>query len=1762
MRRVLIALTAAAALTLPAPAQDSDEDEGGFLENLIEERLSGPGFTVDIRGFEGALSSRATMARLAISDDEGPWLIVENAVLDWNRSALLRGRLEVRELAAGRVEMPRLPQASEDVDVPTPEARPFSLPELPVSIQIDNLALEDVVLGAPVLGEQARLTVDGNASLAGGEGAAMLEIRRTDGAEGAFVLDVGYANASRQLDLDLSLEEGPNGLVARLIDLNGRPALAASIRGSGPLSDFTADISLATDGTEHLDGTVRIADDLSPAGGLGFALDVGGDVTPLYLPGYREFLGDDVALVARGFVTPEGRVELPEFRLSGQSVALDGAVVIAADGAPERIALSGRIAREEGGPVLLPLGEGDTRIGRARLEVDFDATEGEAWTLDMVVEDLSQTDLDIAALRLTGGGTIAERGDELSVTADLDFSAEGVSLDDGGMQAAVGDTASGRVSLTWSSGAPLILDTLELAGATYGLSGSGEVDFSTEGIPARLAASVEAETLEPFSGLAGRPLGGGLNADLDLRGRVLDNAFDVALDGTSRDLRLDIDQLDRLLDGQTDLRLRADRDATGTRVTVLRLDNAAITLDGVADLTSEASEARLTVDVPDLARIEPSLAGPAALEATAVLEGSIWRVDLTAEGAGVRLAGQGNVDDLESDAPWIGGRLSLEADDLALFATVAERELGGTLDLTVEGSGRSDLSELDVTLGGQSRDLALGQPDLDRLLAGVTDLSAQVARVGDQWRLPRLSLDNPQIDVAGTARYGAGELGGEIEVAVPDLAAVVPELSGPGTLRLTADARGTEWDVVLDGQGGGITLDADVAVSELTAFSPLLDGTARVRIDDLSRFSRLAGRDLGGAVDLDVGGAGRGDLSTLDLTARGQTRNLALGQPDLDRLLDGVTDLTAEVVKDGDLWRLPRLAVSNPQISADGSGRYGKDELGGQGTVRLPDLAAVVPELTGAAEATVSAYLVDGAWEVEADADGGGLTVDADLTVADLDQAVPRITGDATLRAEDLSRFARLAGRDLGGAVALSLTGMGSANGAAAELRFDGTARNLALGQAELDRLLRGTTELSGIAIVAEDSYAVRDLRLTNPQVTLTGRADYGGAGAGSADLMLTMPDAGAVLPQVSGPVRLDVTARQRGEVWDVTADGEGAGATIDADVTVSGLDAGTPTVDGEADVSVRTLAAFSGIAGRPLAGSVDVSMRGRAQVDGSRFDAAVDGTATNLRLGIADLDRLLAGRATFSADVARTGPGAPIRVRRLSVDAPGADLTAEGRVLGGQSDLTFTARIADISPYAAGIVGPVSARGTVREAGADLALDVVAEGPAQIRATVSGRMSQSFDRFDLRIGGQAPLGLANRFIAPRSVVGTAQFDLTLNGPPALASLGGTVATQDARLVAPALDLVLNDINATVRLSGNRAEVRATASKQAGGQLSLAGDVGLSGGYVADLRLQGTGLVIQDPALYRATANADVTLTGPLAGGARIGGRVELFETEVRIPSTGLGATGPIPDNILHVDEPAAVRATRRRAGLLDGNGAGGSGGGGGPAYALNLLIEANNRIFVRGRGLDAELGGRLQLTGTTDNVIPAGQFNLIRGRLDILGKRLVLDEGRITLQGDFVPYIRLVAETEAGDVVVFVVVEGEATSPDISFLSDPDLPQDEALSRLLFGKSITDISPLQAAQLASAVATLAGRGGDGLVARLRRSFGLDDLDVTTDDDGNVGLRAGKYISENLYTDIEVNGSGEAEIHLNLDITPNLTVRGGASNTGETTLGIFFEKDY
>ena len=653
----------------------------------------------------------------------------------------------------------------------------------------------------------------------------------------------------------------------------------------------------------------------------------------------------------------------------------------------------------------------------------------------------------------------------------------------------------------------------------------------------------------------------------------------------------------------------------------------------------------------------------------------------------------------------------------------------------------------------------------------------------------------------------------------------------------------------------------------------------------------------------------------------------------------------------------------------------------------------------------------------------------------------------------------------------------------------------------------------------------------------LTGAFD-GEVTVEGTDVALGQAQADALL---KGLARIDLSAKRDAAGTELRALSVAAGtldATAQGRVTSGALDL-------TARVDFRDLAALGG----GFRGALEGDLRVTGAPEAARL--VLEGRGRGLAVGQVEADRLLRGETVLALDVET---GATLALNRVEVSNPQVTLRATGR----EAVLDLTARIADLALLLPEFPGALSVTGTAAQEAGGLRLDLRGQGPGGIDARVAGTVSDA-GRADLTIAGQAQAGLANAFLAGQLISGPVRFDLRMAGPAAVSSLSGRVALSGGRIADPSVFFALQDVGVTADLAQGRAQLSGGAGLTSGGRLELGGTVGLTAPFPADLRVGLLGAILRDPQLFQTTANGEVTLRGPLTGGAAVGGRIVLSGTEVQIPSTGLGGGSDIPD-LRHLNEPGPVHETRARAGLLDSGS--GDGGGGGRPIALDLTISAPSQIYIRGRGLDAELGGELRLGGTTAAVVPSGAFDLIRGRLDILGKRLDLTQASLTLEGDFVPTLAVAASNESDGITSFVRIDGPATEPEVRFTSSPELPEEEVLSRLLFGRGIDSLSALQAAQLASAVATLAGRGGLGIVGRLREGFGLDDLDVQTGADGGATVRAGKYLSENVYSQIEVDDKGQSQINLNLDVTESITLRGRAGSTGETGLGIFFEKDY
>ena len=598
----------------------------------------------------------------------------------------------------------------------------------------------------------------------------------------------------------------------------------------------------------------------------------------------------------------------------------------------------------------------------------------------------------------------------------------------------------------------------------------------------------------------------------------------------------------------------------------------------------------------------------------------------------------------------------------------------------------------------------------------------------------------------------------------------------------------------------------------------------------------------------------------------------------------------------------------------------------------------------------------------------------------------------------------------------------------------------------------------------------------------------------------------------------------------------------------------------GKLYAQVNDLSAVSKLTGQDLQGKTTLSAKGDVALLSGAFDLDIEATGSSLSLGNSAISPLIAGENSASVSMQRTQDG--LFIEKLNFANPQLSVDANGQMQNEQISADITAAINNLGVISDALSGPLKSEGSLQQSGDNLLVDFKTTGAGGLQADVKGTVPVNDGAWDLTVNGQAPLAFADSVMASSSIRarGDILFDLALNGPPLLQNVTGEITTQNASVAMPAQRLSLQNITASARLADGVTNSRISADLSTGGQILGEGQISLNQeqGLPADLKLQLINITQEDPLFYKTTINGDLALSGPLLSGPKLSGKIDLTDTEVNVKGAANQNLSFIPE-IVHKNEPAASFLTRKRAGLVITEAQETSQN---RPINLDLLINAPSRIFIRGLGLDAELGGHLQLTGSTQSVVPVGSFDLIRGRLVILGKQLSLTEGNITMAGALDPMIRVVATNDSGGYRTSVIISGLVSDPQFSFESSPELPEDEVLSQMLFGSGLDDISPFQALQLASALRELSGKGGPGLGGNLRSKLSLDDLSVGTDADGDTGLRAGKYISEKVYTDVNIMGDGKSEISINLDLNKSLSTKGSVSESGGSKFGFVFKKDY
>ncbi len=327
------------------------------------------------------------------------------------------------------------------------------------------------------------------------------------------------------------------------------------------------------------------------------------------------------------------------------------------------------------------------------------------------------------------------------------------------------------------------------------------------------------------------------------------------------------------------------------------------------------------------------------------------------------------------------------------------------------------------------------------------------------------------------------------------------------------------------------------------------------------------------------------------------------------------------------------------------------------------------------------------------------------------------------------------------------------------------------------------------------------------------------------------------------------------------------------------------------------------------------------------------------------------------------------------------------------------------------------------------------------------------------------------------------------------------------------------------------------------GTISATGSIGLAAPQPVDLHVTMVNAKPLSSDRLTALLNADLLLRGQLEAKLDASGSITVQRADIQVPEK-------LPSSIAVLD----VRVPGQKPPPPPAPG---------PNIGLDVAVRSPGRIFVRGRGIDAELQGDLHLGGTAAAPLVSGGFTMRRGTISVAGQTLTFTTGKVTFDGSgkLDPTLDFVATSTSGNVTATLEVTGYASDPKIKLSSVPELPQDEVLAHLLFGQPASSLSPFQLGEIALALAQLTGGPGSGFdpLGAARKALGLDTLSVGGGSGGSSGgatLKAGRYVAPGVYVGAKQGTSGAAsQAEVQIDLYKGLKLDTFAGTGGQSATG-------
>lgn len=394
-----------------------------------------------------------------------------------------------------------------------------------------------------------------------------------------------------------------------------------------------------------------------------------------------------------------------------------------------------------------------------------------------------------------------------------------------------------------------------------------------------------------------------------------------------------------------------------------------------------------------------------------------------------------------------------------------------------------------------------------------------------------------------------------------------------------------------------------------------------------------------------------------------------------------------------------------------------------------------------------------------------------------------------------------------------------------------------------------------------------------------------------------------------------------------------------------------------------------------------------------------------------------------------------------------------------------------------------------------------------------------------------------------RQLAGQLSADLVVDGTVYRPQLDGDVRFENGRYVSEDLGVNIETIDGVARFDDGRLRIESFSARDpSGGTLTANGEAFRGeNGWEADSRVQFTRFnAVRRPDLnIVVSGHSDVTLA---AEGITISGEAELNRVDARPPEASAPSFAEI--EVTEINRPDGRNGNGRER----------------LPVRLDYRVSADDSIFISGDPFSSEWRGEWQVGGSPTNLEINGTAELISGRAFLLNRSFRLERGRVVLSGPVrSASLDLTAIHSRDNLTVNARIKGPVSAPALSLSSEPTLPEDEILARLLFDQNAGQLSALQTATIA---AQLSGQSIFGLVGGLRRAAGLDRLDFDTTANGEFVVTGGQRISDDVYLELESRGAALSSARLEWTLRPDFTLLSRLTGDTDASVALRWRTEY